>query len=219
MGRVADQAGIQFRLLNRRKGPAVQGPRSQADRKLYQAAMTAEINAHPNLTVIEGEVSGPHHATGDGHGRGAGGWKQDYRRRNGSDDGHVPAWCDPYRRRFLSGGPDRRSAQRDIGRAHGQLRPAVGASENRNTAKTERKDHRLDRAGGSAGRRRSRHVFVPVFETGRTANRVRHHLHERGNARDYPREPRQVRDVWWSYTGVRAAVLPVHRRQGREVCG
>ena len=57
MGRVADQSGIQFRLLNRRKGPAVQGPRSQADRKLYQAAMTTEINAQPNLTVIEGEVA------------------------------------------------------------------------------------------------------------------------------------------------------------------
>ncbi|MEI4234305.1 tRNA uridine-5-carboxymethylaminomethyl(34) synthesis enzyme MnmG [Roseovarius sp. D22-M7] len=57
MGRVADQSGIQFRLLNRRKGPAVQGPRTQADRKLYQSFMTREINAHPNLTVIEGEVA------------------------------------------------------------------------------------------------------------------------------------------------------------------
>ncbi|WP_371170161.1 tRNA uridine-5-carboxymethylaminomethyl(34) synthesis enzyme MnmG [Aliiroseovarius sp. 2305UL8-7] len=56
MGRVADQAGIQFRLLNRRKGPAVQGPRAQADRRLYRSAMQAEIGATPNLTVIEGEV-------------------------------------------------------------------------------------------------------------------------------------------------------------------
>src|SRR6187397_2347187 len=56
MGRVADAAGIQFRLLNRRKGPAVRGPRAQADRKLYARAMQAEIAATPNLTVIEGEA-------------------------------------------------------------------------------------------------------------------------------------------------------------------
>ncbi|MEL6509623.1 MAG: tRNA uridine-5-carboxymethylaminomethyl(34) synthesis enzyme MnmG [Pseudomonadota bacterium] len=57
MGRIADRAGIQFRLLNRRKGPAVQGPRAQADRVIYKAAMQVEIAHTPNLTVIEGEVS------------------------------------------------------------------------------------------------------------------------------------------------------------------
>jgi tRNA uridine 5-carboxymethylaminomethyl modification enzyme len=56
MGRVADVAGIQFRVLNRRKGPAVRGPRAQADRKLYRQAMQAAILAQANLTVIEGEV-------------------------------------------------------------------------------------------------------------------------------------------------------------------
>jgi len=56
MGRVADAAGIQFRVLNRRKGPAVRGPRAQADRKLYRQAMQAAITAQDNLDVIEGEV-------------------------------------------------------------------------------------------------------------------------------------------------------------------
>ena len=56
MGRVADLAGIQFRVLNRSKGPAVQGPRSQADRKLYREAMQAAISATPNLEVIEAAV-------------------------------------------------------------------------------------------------------------------------------------------------------------------
>ena len=56
MGRVADQGGIQFRVLNRRKGPAVRGPRAQADRKLYAAAMQAAIRATANLKVIEGEA-------------------------------------------------------------------------------------------------------------------------------------------------------------------
>lgn len=56
MGRVADLAGIQFRVLNRRKGPAVRGPRAQTDRRLYRQAMQAAITAQPNLEVIEGEV-------------------------------------------------------------------------------------------------------------------------------------------------------------------
>ncbi|MCE8513110.1 tRNA uridine-5-carboxymethylaminomethyl(34) synthesis enzyme MnmG [Ruegeria pomeroyi] len=56
MGRVADKAGIQFRLLNRRKGPAVQGPRAQADRKLYRLAMQEEMRSRPGLTIVEGEV-------------------------------------------------------------------------------------------------------------------------------------------------------------------
>jgi tRNA uridine 5-carboxymethylaminomethyl modification enzyme len=56
MGRVADAAGIQFRLLNRSKGPAVQGPRAQADRKLYRSAMQAALRASPGLEIIEGAV-------------------------------------------------------------------------------------------------------------------------------------------------------------------
>src|SRR3569832_2293406 len=56
MGRVADQGGIQFRVLNRRKGPAVRGPRAQADRKLYAAAMQAAIRETANLEGVDGEA-------------------------------------------------------------------------------------------------------------------------------------------------------------------
>ncbi len=57
MGRVADRAGIQFRLLNRRKGPAVQGPRAQADRSIYRRTMQAAVSDHPDLSIIESEVA------------------------------------------------------------------------------------------------------------------------------------------------------------------
>ncbi|WP_431297782.1 tRNA uridine-5-carboxymethylaminomethyl(34) synthesis enzyme MnmG [Tabrizicola sp. BL-A-41-H6] len=57
MGRMADVSGIQFRLLNRRKGPAVQGPRAQIDRKLYRSAIQADLSQQPRLTIIEGEVA------------------------------------------------------------------------------------------------------------------------------------------------------------------
>lgn len=58
MGRVADKAGIQFRMLNSSKGPAVRGLRAQADRKLYRRAMQAELLNYENLTVEEGAVEG-----------------------------------------------------------------------------------------------------------------------------------------------------------------
>lgn len=58
MGLAADQSGIQFRMLNRRKGPAVWGPRTQADRKLYKASIQKQLASIPNLDIIEGEADG-----------------------------------------------------------------------------------------------------------------------------------------------------------------
>jgi tRNA uridine 5-carboxymethylaminomethyl modification enzyme len=57
MGEAADRAGIQFRLLNRRKGPAVQGPRTQADRKLYRQAIQSLLARYDSLTIMQGEVA------------------------------------------------------------------------------------------------------------------------------------------------------------------
>src|ERR1700758_4502602 len=57
MGETTDRAGIQFKVLNRSKGPAVQGPRAQCDRDLYAKAVRRILEAEPNLTIVEGAVA------------------------------------------------------------------------------------------------------------------------------------------------------------------
>ena len=70
MGRAIDATGIQFRILNRKKGPAVQSPRAQADKQRYQAFMVATVHDQPGLTVITGDVAGLDVVPADaGHGR------------------------------------------------------------------------------------------------------------------------------------------------------
>lgn len=71
MARVTDQAGIQYRMLNRSKGPAVWGPRAQADRKLYRQAMQKILGAQPNLTILEGAVEDIEFCIGDKQASGA----------------------------------------------------------------------------------------------------------------------------------------------------
>ena len=87
MGRVIDRAGIQFRILNRRKGPAVQGPRAQADRKLYRLAMQETLADQATLDIREGGVEDLL-LDGDGENRRVGGVIL----ADGTLCGH-PAWC------------------------------------------------------------------------------------------------------------------------------
>ena len=144
MGRVADAAGIQFRLLNRRKAPAVRGPRTQADRKLYRQVMRAAIEAQSGLDIVEGEIVDLAIADGtvaavvlaDG---------RNWLRRRGVDDRDLPARAHPYRRAPFPSRPDEREG---IDRAFPDLfahRVQARSAEDRDTAAPRRPDHRLGR--------------------------------------------------------------------------
>ena len=103
MGRVADAGGIQFRMLNRRKGPAVRGPRAQADRKLYAAAMQAAIRETANLSVIEGEADELIVSNGRVTGIRLIDGRELSRRRRRHHHRHLSARPDPSRRKELAG--------------------------------------------------------------------------------------------------------------------
>ncbi len=105
MGRVADASGIQFRLLNRRKGPRCAGPRTQADRALYARAMQAAIAETAGLSVVEGEVDDLIVADGRVAGAVLGERAPPVGRGRRHHHRHLPARADPYRRAAGAGGP------------------------------------------------------------------------------------------------------------------
>ena len=99
MGRLGDVSGIQFRLLNRSKGAAVQGPRSQIDRRLYREAMQAELADYPNLTLMAGTAEGTDPRRRARRRRHDGGGRRHPRRCRRSDHWHFPERRHPSRRR------------------------------------------------------------------------------------------------------------------------
>src|SRR6476619_2909709 len=118
MGEATDRAGIQFKVLNRSKGPAVQGPRAQCDRDLYAKAVQEILAAEPNLTILEGAVTSLRHE----HGR----WQVALSTQHsdgGGDHRHVPPRAHALRRAADCRRPLRRAVGRDALRLARRARP------------------------------------------------------------------------------------------------
>ena len=219
MGRVADAAGIQFRVLNRSKGPAVRGPRAQQDRALYRAAMQAALGSQPNLTIREGtvedlaldarasdrpRVSGV--VLGDGTPIPAPRVVLTHR--------HLPARPHPYRRAPDPGGPRGRCAG-DRPRAHpGTVGLPPGPAEDGHAAPAGRAHHRLGRAGGAGGRRAARALLLPHRCHRQAAGALPHHRHGAGGPRPDSPQPRALAHLFGRDRKPRPPLLPFHRGQG-----
>ena len=217
MGRVADRGGIQFRVLNRRKGPAVRGPRAQADRKRYAAAMQAAIAATANLTVVEGEADDLIVAAG----RAAGLRLKDGRELTA---GAVVLTTGTFLRGLIHIGERQTPAGR-VGEA-----PAIGLS-----LTLERLGFALGRlktgtppridgttidwaARGDAARRRAAGAVLGDDRADREpADPVRDHPDHRGDPPDHPRQRPSLADVFRPDRQPGAALLPLDRGQDRAL--
>ena len=217
MGRAADAGGIQFRVLNRRKGPAVRGPRAQADRKLYADAMQRAIRETANLTVIEAEVDDL--TIGEGAVTGV-------RLADGREFscGAAVLTTGTFLRGLIHIGERQTPAGR-VGEA-----PAVGLSltlERLGFALGRLKTGTPPRLDGTTidwaavemqpGDEPPRAVLDADRAHHHAADPVRHHPHHGRDARDHPRERAPFADVFRADREPGPALLPVDRGQDRPL--
>jgi NAD/FAD-utilizing enzyme apparently involved in cell division len=200
MGRVADAAGIQFRLLNRRKGPAVRGPRAQADRALYRAAMQAMLRNMENLDIRVASAEDLILKVPRGAGKPI---VTGVRTADGQEiscgkvvlttgtflnglihigETKIPAGrmkasassseAAGHQKKRWRGSAEHRSLQHAL-----RLWPEDGAAQDRYAAAAGRPHHRLGDAPNAAGRRSALTLFLPDRKDHHPADRLRHHPH------------------------------------------
>ncbi len=165
MGEVADAAGIQFRLLNTSRGPAVWSPRAQCDKTLYRRKMREALDATANLRIVEAEIAdvivveeeGGRRCKGVQLGRRLGAAQ----RGGGGHDGHVPERADPLRGGEARGGTCGGASVEDAGRGTEAVGAAGDAVEDGDAAAAGRKDHRLVVLRHATGRSGSDAVQLP----------------------------------------------------------
>ena len=155
MGQAIDETGIQFKLLNRSRGPAVWSPRAQADKRVYSEWMRARLESEPNIDWVFGRVGKLTHRTAGIGGSGAGRREEHREPDSGYNHWDVPQW--PHSRR--AGPTTRRPARRTClalpGRVSEEPRPSMGTAEDRNASAPRSRHDRFFAASRRAGRRRS----------------------------------------------------------------
>ena len=253
MGEITDAVGIQFRLLNTSRGPAVWSPRAQCDKQAYRLKMREVLESEPNLKIKQAEVA---ELIVEQLRRFSRQLQPDQARRAASDQDDVPPKPDeprtrearvlgvqaprrPHRRRAgrhhhhrnVSQRPDslrraavsrrtlRRTECRSARRSAEEARPARLPAEDRNAAAARRTHHRLVALHGAAGRRRSHALQLPHQARGasRLASALLHRVDHAGDASHHPRERASLAHVQRADSVDRAALLPVDRRQDRQV--
>ena len=155
MGRAADAAGIHFKLLNRSKGPAVRGPRAQADRELYRRAIQGLLAETAGLTVRARPSRTSRSARTGGSPPCCAATAADRVRRGGADDGHVPARRDPYRRAADPAGRVGEAPSVGLARTLARLDLPLGRLKTGTPPRLDRRTHRLGRPGGGSRRCRA----------------------------------------------------------------
>ncbi len=181
MGRAADDSAIQYRLLNRSKGPATQGPRTQADRVLYREAVARTV-ARSAISVVEAEVSDILVAERPCRGGRHAGRIVDQIRLRHSDDGHLPEWCHPYGIGDAKRGPGRRRGVQRLGGTDIGSRSAAGEAEDRYASTPRRIEHRLGCHRIAAGRSRTRVPVVSHATDAAAAGELRDDAYEPANS-------------------------------------
>ena len=219
MGKVIDAAGIQFRMLNRTKGPAMHSPRAQADKKLYQFTMKHRVEDQANLTLrqelveailIENNRVVGVKARGD----------TTYRARaviltTGTFLKALMHMGEAKTRGGRAGDQSAEVAQRQPERVRHPARPL----QDRHALPAQWPNHRLREMRIAARRRRAAPVQLCDRAHHAAADALPYHVHEREGARADPREPAAGADVLGADPEPGAALLSVDRGQGRALRG
>ena len=227
MGEVADAVGIQFRLLNSSRGPAVWSPRAQCDKQLYRVKMREVLEGQPGLHIRQAEVVGLIVEEGDS-GQGTADRRQvlGLKLRDGRQllagatiitTGTFLNGLIHCGEEQLSGRAQRRAGLCSAGRSAAGSGLADLPAKDRDAAAAGWADDSLGGLRGAGGRRGAHALQLPDQENCAAADQLPYRLHHAGDAQHYSRECASLGDVLGADCGHWAALLPVHRRQDRQI--